>query len=100
MEASQQYADQHGLTLDDTLQLRDLGVSALKGKNAKSGALAGFLEAIEGGRVVKGSTLIVESLDRLSRAELMKSLYLFNGILEKGVNIATLTPEREYTRKV
>src|SRR5438128_1281383 len=45
----------------------DLGVSAFKGKNATHGALARFLACVESGVVTRGSVLIVESLDRLSR---------------------------------
>src|SRR5262245_14110868 len=67
-EATQAYCDRKGLKLDDRFCLRDLGVSAFNGTNAVKGALAGFLEGVRTGRVPKGSALIVENLDRLSRA--------------------------------
>ena len=53
--------------LDATLTLRDLGVSAFRGKNATVGQLRTFLDAIKGGRVAPGSVFIVESFDRISR---------------------------------
>src|SRR5260370_1229766 len=65
---SQAYCERKTLTLDDTLKLSDLGVSAFRGDNVRDGALAGFLEACRTGRVSHGRVLIVESLDRLSRS--------------------------------
>ncbi len=62
-------AKEFGWTLDETLTLRDLGVSAFKAKNAKVGALAIFLKAVENKTVPAGSVLIVESLDRLTRRD-------------------------------
>src|SRR5262245_6006274 len=55
-----------GWLLDDALVLRDIG-SAFRGGNADVGMLAQFLEAVKGGLVSRGSVLIIESLDRLSR---------------------------------
>jgi DNA invertase Pin-like site-specific DNA recombinase len=95
---TQAYCDREGLRLDESLHLHDLGVSAFKGKNATVGALSKFLEAVRRGRVPKGSVLIVESLDRLSRNELDDALELFRGLLRAGIDITTLTPPREYTK--
>jgi Resolvase, N terminal domain len=44
-EASEEYAAAHGLRLDYSLNLRDLGVSAYRGRNSTEGALAGFMTA-------------------------------------------------------
>jgi DNA invertase Pin-like site-specific DNA recombinase len=95
---SQALSEKHGWILDDTLHLQDLGMSAFKGKNAREGALAGFLESIKTGRVKRGSILIVESLDRLSRDDIDEALTLFMGIIRSGVDIATTKPERIYDR--
>ena len=51
----------------DTITYEDLGLSAFKGKHAQSGAFSEFLDAIEHGYILPGTTLLVESLDRLSR---------------------------------
>lgn len=67
LEASERYVTENGLVLDETLNLRDLGISAFRGKNVERGALGAFIKAIETGKVKEGSYLIVESLDRLSR---------------------------------
>jgi DNA invertase Pin-like site-specific DNA recombinase len=95
---TQAYCDRHSLTLDAELTLHDLGVSAFEGKNAKDGALAVFLDAVQFGRVPSGSRLIVESLDRLSRENPMDALDLLKRLLAAGVEIATLQPETLLTR--
>lgn len=55
LDASQRYVEQHGLTLDTTLNMRDLGVSAFRGDNSTSGALGTFITAIDSGQVAPGS---------------------------------------------
>ena len=59
---------ERGLTLDESLSIADLGVSAFSGKNAVDGALSGFLAAAKSGKIPPGSILLLESLDRLSRS--------------------------------
>src|SRR5262245_10294917 len=85
LDASSRYCEQHGLHLDDSLTLRDLGISAFKGRNVTHGTLGEFLKAVETGRVKPSAVLIVESLDRLSRAEVLAALTLFTRIIEAGV---------------
>lgn len=55
--------------------------------------MAEFLKLVEDGKVPKGSVLIVESLDRLTREDITTALKFFMGILDAGVNIATTSPE-------
>ena len=97
-QGSEDYAKRKGYLLDDSLNLLDLGVSAFRVRNVREGALSAFLEAIRRGRVPAGSVLIVESLDRLTRDQLSEALTLFMDIVRMGVRIATLTPEREYSK--
>ena len=96
---TEEYCERKKLSLDTSLALRDMGVSAYRGDNAATGALAAFLDAVRTGRVPKGSVLIVENLDRLTRNETLDAFELFASILRAGVTIATLSPEREYTRE-
>src|SRR6516162_1889468 len=56
-----------GVPLDTELNLTDRGVSAYTGANRDVGNLGAFLRAVEDGTVPRGSWLLVESLDRLSR---------------------------------
>ncbi|NRB21103.1 MAG: recombinase family protein [Rhodobacteraceae bacterium] len=95
MEASQKYAKDHDYELVETIQ--DIGISAFKGKNAKEGAFAQFLAAIDDGRVAPGSVLIVESLDRISRDGALKAFAQFGGIVTKGITIVTLMDGQVYS---
>jgi DNA invertase Pin-like site-specific DNA recombinase len=96
LKFSREYCERKNLHLDESLTLHDLGVSAFRGDNVKDGALAGFLEACRTGRVARGSVLIVESLDRLSRDQIRPALQLFLALQDHGITIVTVEPEREY----
>lgn len=97
LERSKAFADEHSLLLDDSLQ--DLGVSAWKGKNFKTGALGRFLSMVESGEIPKGSYLLIESLDRLSREAVPDALTLFMAIINAGIVIVTLGEDRQiYSR--
>ena len=97
MDASATYAATHDLELVE--DLRDIGTSAFKGANVAGGALGRFLKAASGGKVPRGSYLLVESLDRISRQEIRKSLSLFLQIIEAGINIVTLTDRRVFNQE-
>jgi len=97
LERSKAFADEHSLLLDDSLQ--DLGVSAWKGRNFKTGALGRFLAMVESGQIPKGSYLLIESLDRLSREAVPDALTLFMAIINAGIVIVTLGEDRQiYSR--
>ncbi len=97
LERSKTFADEHSLLLDDSLQ--DLGVSAWRGRNFKTGALGRFLAMVESGEIPKGSYLLIESLDRLSREAVPDALTLFMAIINAGIIIATLGEDRQiYSR--
>lgn len=91
------YAKRHGLQLDTELSLRDLGVSAFRGANAAVGALGAFLKAISDGLVPKGSLLLVEALDRVSRQTARKAVRTLEEIVEAGITVVTLNDGKQYT---
>ena len=95
-ELSEKYAQANGLTLDTSLNLKDLGISAFDKSNIKIGALGVFLELVKTGKIPKGSYLLVESLDRLSRAQVMDALQVFMAILAGDITIVTLADGNEY----
>jgi DNA invertase Pin-like site-specific DNA recombinase len=99
LEESQKYADDFDLDLASGAQLEDIGISAYKGANAREGALGQFLSAVKAGSIARGSYLIVESLDRLSREEILPAHTLFLGIVQSGINLVTLTDRRVYSGK-
>lgn len=93
------YALQHGLELDTTLTLHDLGVSAFRGKNLTAESQLGFfLRAIEDGIVPQGSYLLVESLDRISRQTARKALRALESVVDAGAVLVTLNDGRKYDK--
>src|SRR5262245_34426055 len=73
-EATAAWCQRNRVELDAVLDLRDVGVSAFKGKNRENPdlhALAAFVTAVKTGRVPSGSFLVVENLDRLSREKIV-----------------------------
>jgi DNA invertase Pin-like site-specific DNA recombinase len=99
MEKATKFALEHGLTLDTELNMMDIGVSAYRGKNARTGALAGFLEAVHKGYVPEGSYLLVENIDRLSRDDFFEAQTLFQNLIIGGINIAVLATGEVYSHE-
>jgi len=99
LEATREYCVENDLELDEKLTFRDLGISAFRGANFHKGQLGLFLDAIDKGKVERGSCLIVENLDRLSRAQFDDAYDLFRKILKRGVDIVTLTDGKRFTKE-
>jgi DNA invertase Pin-like site-specific DNA recombinase len=98
LEAATAYAHKHFLVLDPS-SYRDLGVSAFRSKNV-DGALGAFIEAVDAKRIPKGSYLLIESFDRLSRDSVDVALELVLSILRKGIIIVTLFDEQVYSSAI
>ncbi|OSJ19741.1 recombinase family protein, partial [Bradyrhizobium canariense] len=99
LELSRRYAAARNLELHESFSPPDIGVSAYKGANVSTGSLGKFLQAVETGQIEQGSYLLVESLDRLSRQEVLKSLALFLQIINSGIVLVTLADERIFRRE-
>jgi DNA invertase Pin-like site-specific DNA recombinase len=97
LDAATKYAHTHGLVLDPS-RYTDLGVSAFRSKNRVEGALGAFIEAVDAGRIPKGSYLLIENMDRLSRDTVDVALELFLGITRRGIVLVTLTDGRVYSQ--
>jgi DNA invertase Pin-like site-specific DNA recombinase len=85
----------NGVALDTSLTLEDRGVSAFCGdhrNNPDRHALAAFLDLVKRGRIARGSYLIVESLDRLSREDIIPALSLLLDLIQAGVRVVQLLP--------
>jgi len=80
-------AVEHNLEIFEEYQ--DFGVSAYKGKNATEGALSEFIQHVESGKIPRGSYLLIESLDRFSRANPMNAVNMFTSLLLKGIVVIT-----------
>jgi len=90
---AEEYCRKHDLELHPA-SYRDLGVSAFKRKNIERGALAAFIEAVRTGKVQKGSHLVIEQFDRLSRADTNKALRLLLDLVDAGIRVVTLVDEK------
>jgi DNA invertase Pin-like site-specific DNA recombinase len=85
----------NGVKLDTSLTLEDKGVSAYNGDhrdNPDRHALATFLHLVKQGRIPRGSYLIVESLDRLSREDIIPALSLVLNLIQAEIRIVQLLP--------
>jgi DNA invertase Pin-like site-specific DNA recombinase len=78
---------------------QDLGVSGFNRRNVEKGALAAFIDAVKRGEVTKGSWLIVEQFDRLSRAEVNIAMLLLLELVRSGITIVTLEDEEVWDAK-
>lgn len=92
------WAADRGLHLDESLSLRDEGLSAYHQRHVKQGALGVFLKAVDEGRIPPGSVLVVEGLDRLSRAEPIQAQAQLAQIINAGITVVTASDGREYNR--
>jgi DNA invertase Pin-like site-specific DNA recombinase len=90
----------NGVTLDTSLTLRDEGVSAFNGDHRDNPDRHAFVKLVEAGRIARGSYLIVESLDRLSREDIIPALSLLLNLIQAGIRIVQLLPvETVYDQK-
>jgi DNA invertase Pin-like site-specific DNA recombinase len=98
-KAALDYAERHNLNLDQQLVFHDRGIAAFRGANAERGKLAAFRRAVEDGDVAKGSYLLVEDFDRLSRMDPWDALPIFQDIVNHGINLVTLKDGRVWNKQ-
>ncbi|TMM45432.1 recombinase family protein [Colwellia ponticola] len=93
LAATQAYCDKNGYELDQELSIyKELGISGFSGDQEN---LKRFIQDCETGKIEKGSLLIVENLDRLSRKKINVAMRQFLHLLEY-VNIYTTQDEKKY----
>jgi DNA invertase Pin-like site-specific DNA recombinase len=86
------------LELDETLRFEALGVSAFRGSNVAAGsALDKFRKLVEAGTIARGSYLLVEALDRISRDQIVEAQSVFLQLILTGVVIVTLMDGKVYS---
>lgn len=98
LEATNKYCRDYDLILSED-NYNDLGASAYKSINMlPESGLGFFLHQLEQGEIKnpEKTCLIIESLDRLSRAKLDESMPVFMNILKKGIAIVTLSDNQIY----
>ena len=92
--ATQAYCDANGYVLDAELSIyKELGISGFKGDQEN---LKQFINDCESGKVRKGSLLVVENLDRLSRQAINVAMRQFLNLLDY-VDIYTIQDGKHYS---
>lgn len=99
IEAGNRYAKEHDLIIDTSLSMRDEGLSAFRSKHVKKGDLGDFLQLVKIGKIPRGSYLLVESLDRLSRDGYGVAMRQFLDLTGAGITIVTLMDGQTYTEE-
>ena len=98
IEAAEKYAKDHNLKLNNNVFI-DAGRSGFKGVNVEIGRLSEFLRMVKTGEIEPHSTLIVESLDRLSRDNVLEAQTVFNSILLADIDLVVLVDEIVYSKE-
>ncbi|MDW1975651.1 MULTISPECIES: recombinase family protein [Vibrio] len=84
------FCEEHGVPVEDIISLKDRGISAYRGKNMTKGSLSEIIAKFNSGELPKvynekgeiNTFLFIESLDRLSRADLHTANKLFLDLVE------------------
>jgi DNA invertase Pin-like site-specific DNA recombinase len=97
IEAAQKFAKSKEFVLDESLRMTDRGLSGFHGRHRAKGAFGEFLKRVEAGDVPRGSILLVENIDRLSREPFATAMETVFALLKHGITIATLSPADEFT---
>lgn len=100
LDYANKVAKERGLLLDESLTMRDLGLSAYHGNNIKKGAFGVFLKAIEDGNIPSGSVLLIESLDRMSRRKVSECASIVTQIINAGITVITAIDNKEYNSQL
>jgi DNA invertase Pin-like site-specific DNA recombinase len=101
VENARAYAIANDLELDESLTFDDKGISAFRGKNVgKHGKLRTFLDAVKQGVIAKGSYLLVESVDRITRQNPWDALDVFREIINSEIILVTVNDRRVYSRDI
>ena len=74
-------------------------MSGFKGANRTFGALSSLLAAIKDKKIPKGSYLLIENFDRLTREQLSEAVALLTDIIRAGLIVVTLSDLEEWTAK-
>ena len=90
---SHAWCEKNHAQLDSTRTMADRGISAYRGKHRQRGALAAFLADIEAERIPRGSVLLIENMDRLTRERPVVAVNLLTSILLAGIRVVQLSPD-------
>ncbi|WP_075497069.1 recombinase family protein [Moritella viscosa] len=84
--SSAEYCTRNNLQVTEVLS--DAGISGFTGENFAKGELGYFIERVQAGEYQQGHTLVLEHLDRFSRADVDVAINRLTSITTAGVDIA------------
>jgi len=82
----------------DKMERIDKGVSAFRGANIENGPLAEFISEVEKGKIETPCVLVVEAMDRLSRASIVTARNLLEKLIQLDVHICTANNGKVYDK--
>lgn len=85
------WSQDNNVALSDDV-FADEAVSGFHGDNLASGALSRFIRHVEAGDIERGSYLILENLDRLSRQTAWEASNLLQRLVKLGITVIALRP--------
>src|SRR5690349_15849812 len=93
VEAREAWLSRNNVRLDMSLSLQDEGLSdGSPATHSDTAVLVLILRLVQEGRIPKGSYLIIECLDRLSREQVKEALRLLLTLAAAGIRIVQLLP--------
>ena len=78
--------------------MTDYGESGVHKEHLKA-ALGDFVKKVKSGEIEKGSMLLVEKLDRLSRYDYQDAWDWLKAVVKAGITVITLEPEQTLDKK-
>ena len=91
-------AESRGLTITEWIE--DLGVSAFRGEHVETGALGKLLERVRQGKIEKGTSLLFENFDRLSRLAVSDSMRVILDFYDAGIILITTADNTVHDRNM
>ncbi len=92
--ASTEYAETHNLELVENY--KDLAIPASRGRNVTEGDFSRFLKALRADKIPRGSYLLVEAIDRISRQDAKTARIILEIIDEYGIKLVTTIDDELY----
>lgn len=99
VEAAEEWCKKNGYTLESGDQYKDEGRSAFSGDNSSTGSLGVIHRKLLAGEIERGTILIVEALDRVTRLPLSKALTLMMSLVQNGLVVVTLSDEKVWNEE-
>ena len=98
LRETERFCKEHNLKLINRLE--DLGISGWDKSNlSDTAALGGLLKDVEAGRIPKGTHIVCENLDRLTRSDIFDALNLFSSIIKRGITVVTTMDGKWYSKE-